>query len=80
MKEPRAIKKTTSLTHLNHTRNDDYFWMNQRDSKEVLSYIKEENAYTEKYFEELKPLQEELLKEFENTIPVNDESAPFILN
>ena len=80
MKEPKAIKKATALTHLNHTRNDEYFWMNERDAKEVLSYIEEENAYTEKYFEDLKPLQEEILKEFENTIPVDDESAPFILN
>jgi len=80
MKEPKAIKKATALTHLNHTRNDDFFWMNQRDAKGVLSYIEEENTYTQKYFEALEPLQEKILEEFENTIPSNDESSPFILN
>jgi oligopeptidase B len=80
MKEPKAIKIQKTLTHLNHSREDDYFWMNERDSEPVLSYIKEENKYTENYFEDLKPLQEELLKEFEDTIPSNDESSPFILN
>jgi oligopeptidase B len=80
IKEPKAQKKQHLLTKHDHTRNDPYFWMNERDSKEVLSYIKEENDYTSNYFESLKPLQEKLLSEFESRINPNEKSAPFIEN
>jgi len=79
-KNPIALKLKKELVHLNHTRIDEYFWMNERDSEEVLKYISEENNHTENYFKELTPLKDTLLNEFENTIPVDDESSPFILN
>jgi protease II len=78
--EPKAEKKPTTLTKHNHTRTDDYFWMNQRDSKEVLDYLKAENSYTEAYFNKTQQLQSTLLNEFEARINPNDVSAPFFLN
>ena len=78
--EPKAVKKTTELTKHNHTRIDDYFWMNQRDSKEVLDHLTAENAYTEAYFNKTQQLQTTLLNEFEARINPNDVSAPFFLN
>lgn len=78
--EPKATKKTMELTKHNHTRIDDYFWMNQRDSKQVLDYLTAENSYTEAYFEKTQSLQTTLLSEFEARINPNDVSAPFFLN
>jgi oligopeptidase B len=78
--EPQATKIPVKLEKHGHQRVDDYFWMNQRDSKEVLAYLKEENAYTEAYFESTNNLQTTLLNEFETRINPNDVSAPFILN
>ena len=78
--EPIAIKKPHELTIHNHTRNDEYFWMNERDSKQVLEHLAKENAYTAEYFKSLEGLKNNLLNEFESRINPNDVSAPFILN
>ena len=76
----KAPKKDTILTNLNHARTDSYFWMNKRDSKEVLDYIAEENKNTEAYFSSLGKLQNILLDEFENRINPNDVSSPYFIN
>ena len=79
-KEPVADKKPKQLTIHGHTRMDDYFWMNERDSKPVLDHLSKENAYTAEYFKSLEPLKNALLDEFEKRIDPNDMSAPFVLN
>ncbi len=73
------IERKELITH-GHTRIDNYFWMNRRDSKEVLKYIDKENKNTTRYFKELNPLKKSLLKEFENRINPNDVSSPFNMN
>ncbi len=78
--EPTAKKITKKLSKHNHERIDDYYWMNERDSKDVLDHLNKENAYCEKYFEPLNGLVDKLLKEFDQRINPNDVSAPFILN
>ena len=76
---PIAKIKDTVLSHLNDNRTDPYFWMNERDSKDVLEYINEENKYTENYFNRLKTLKKRLLDEFEARIDPNEKGAPFFL-
>lgn len=78
--EPTAKKITKKLSKHNHDRIDDYYWMNERDSKDVLDHLTKENAYCDKYFEPLNGLVDKLLKEFDQRINPNDVSAPFILN
>lgn len=78
--EPKAVKKPVVLTKHNHERVDDYFWMNERDSKEVIDHLNAENSYTEAYFKGTEQLQKTLLDEFEARINPNDVSAPFKLN
>jgi oligopeptidase B len=78
--EPLAKKVEKKLIKHNHERIDDYYWMNERDSKDVLDHLQKENAYCEKYFEPLNGLVDKLLNEFDRRINPNDVSAPFILN
>lgn len=77
--QPKAIQKNKTLVNLGHERVDPYFWMNERDSKEVLDYIAEENKYKDNYFAPLTNLQNTLLDEFDNRIDPNDQSAPFFI-
>ncbi len=77
---PLAIKKPQTLTKHNHQRVDDYYWMNERDSKPVLEHLAKENEYQSEYFKPLKPLIDGLMKEFDQRINPNDVSAPYILN
>ena len=53
---PLAPKHPEKLTIHGHERVDDYYWMNQRDSKEVLEHLDRENTYAESYFTHLEGL------------------------
>lgn len=75
-----ATKKSKILSIHGHNRSDDYYWMNERDSKEVLENLQQENEYASDYFKPLQPLINSLLTEFEQRINPNEVSAPFILN
>jgi oligopeptidase B len=77
--KPKALKKEKTLKIHNHERSDSYFWMNERDSKEVLEYINAENNYTENYFKKLEGLQTNLLQEFNQRIDPNEISAPYFI-
>ena len=77
--QPKAIQKNKTLINLGHERVDPYFWMNERDSKEVLDYIAEENKYKDNYFAPIKALQNTLLAEFDKRIDPNDQSSPFFI-
>lgn len=78
--EPVAKKQPKVLTTHGHQRTDDYFWMNERDSKDVLGYISEENKVSHDFFDSKKALVDKLLAEFEHRIDPNEQSAPFELN
>lgn len=80
MKAPDAQQHPVSLEHHGNVRTDPYFWMNQRDSKDVLEYIAAENTYSEYFFRELNPTIETLLAEFEQRIDPNETGAPFRTN
>ncbi len=80
MKQPEAKQIPTHLSNHGYTRVDNYFWMNQRDSKEVLNYISEENAYSAHFFDSKKVLINQLLQEFETRIDPNEKTAPFTIN
>ena len=79
-KTPKAPKVSKSLVTMGHERIDSYYWMNQRDSSDVLKYIKEENDYCEDYFKPLNPIVDELMEEFDQRIDPNEKSARFLLN
>jgi len=78
--EPSAKKIPKTLTTNGHNRVDNYYWMNERDSKDVLDYISQENKVSESFFDSKKALIDELLAEFENRIDPNEQSAPFEMN
>lgn len=80
MSEPKAKVEQKTLTIHNHTRTDDYYWMNKRDSKPVLDYIHEENKLSENFFKSQDNTVQKLLKEFESRIDPNIKSAPFVMN
>jgi len=80
MQAPDAKQLPTTLENLGHQRVDPYFWMNQRDSKDVLDYIAAENAYSAAYFGQINPMIETLMKEFEQRIDPNEVSAAFKVN
>ncbi len=80
MKAPQAKKIDTTLTIHGHSRIDPWFWLNERENPEVISYLKAENAYTESILSKTGQLESSLFEEIINRIPQEDSSVPFLEN
>jgi oligopeptidase B len=74
---PVAAKKPKELTIHNDTRTDNYYWLNDREDKEVIAYLEAENKYTEDMMSHLKDYQEELYEEIVGRIKQTDMSVPY---
>ena len=77
MEAPVAKIEVKQLTIHNHTRQDDYFWLNQRENPEVIAYLEAENAYTKSMMAHTDALQEKLFIEITGRIKQTDISAPY---
>lgn len=61
-------------------RADNYFWLNDREDKEVIDYLNKENDYYEKMTAHTKELQGDLFKEMKARIKEDDTSVPYFYN
>jgi oligopeptidase B len=76
--QAKIIKK--ELTAHGQTRIDNYYWLNDREDPEVISYLEEENAYTEAVLKHTEEFQGKLFDEIVGRIKQTDESVPYKLN
>jgi len=74
---PVPRKKPHRLEIHGDVRIDDYFWLNERDNPEVLSYLEEENAYTAQAMAHTAELQEKLFQELKSRSKPEEESVPY---
>jgi len=58
-------------------RVDNYYWLNQRENPDVISYLDAENTYTDAMTAHTASLQENLAAEFKERIKQDDESVPY---
>lgn len=70
------IGHTETKIH-NHTLEDDYAWLRERDNPEVVAYLDAENAYTAAMTAGDEALRETLYKEMLSHIKETDVSVPF---
>lgn len=77
---PIARKIPKELTVHQHTRIDNYFWMNDRENTEVITHLKAENAYTTEQMKHTEDFQKELYDEMIARIKKTDESVPYKKN
>ena len=73
---PVAKKMTRTAAIHGHQLNDDYYWMRNRKSPEVMQYIEAENDYTASVTGHLKRLEAKLYGEMVRRIKENDTSVP----
>ena len=74
---PTAPSKPKDLTIHGDTRQDPYYWLNDRENQEVISYLNAENEYLDTIMSHSKPYQEELYKELIGRINQTDMSVPY---
>ncbi len=80
MMPPKAPKKQRLLEIHADKRIDNYFWLNQRDTPEVLSYLEAENEYFAYETKHTDAFQESLFEEMKSRIKQDDESVPYKYN
>ncbi len=73
---PVAKKKPRKVEIHGVTFKDDYFWLRNKETDEVISYLNDENAYTTEMMKHTEELQELLFQEMKERIKETDESAP----
>jgi oligopeptidase B len=76
---PVARREPTPTTLHGITLQDDYRWMRDKDSPEVINYLNAENAYTAAIMAPSQPLQATLYREMLSHIKETDESVPYRL-
>ena len=77
MKAPMAkIKPHITILH-NDTLTDNYFWLRDRENKEVIDYLNAENTYKDSVMAPTKALQTKLFDEIKGRIKEEDESVPY---
>jgi oligopeptidase B len=59
------------------TRVDDYFWMREKDSPEVIAHLEAENAYADAALKSTEEFREALYREMLARIKEDDQSVPY---
>ena len=72
------ISPKTDRQH-GETRADNYFWMREKSSPEVIAYLEAENAYADAVLAPSQALQETLYEEMKGRIQETDLSVPYKL-
>lgn len=80
MEPPVAKKVAKELVKHDHTRIDNYFWMNQREDPEVIAHLEAENAYKDEQLADTKEFQGKLYDEMRGRIKEDDSSVPYFEN
>jgi oligopeptidase B len=80
MNAPAAKRIPVKLEKHGDIRVDEYYWLNQRENKEVIAYLEEENNYYDSLTSHTKSFQKELYEEMKGRIKEDDSSLPYKLN
>lgn len=77
---PEAKKIPKILNNHNDERIDNYYWLRDdtRTNEDVISYLKEENAYKENWFKSKKPYKDELIEIYKKQLPKEEVSYPLV--
>lgn len=77
---PVAKVKPHKITAHNHTRIDNYFWLNDREDQEVIDYLNAENAYCQEQTAHTQEFQKDLFEEMKARVKEDDSSVPYFYN
>ncbi|MBN0040637.1 S9 family peptidase [Cellulosimicrobium cellulans] len=73
---PVAPRRPVPRTHHGETVDDDYEWLRDKESPEVVAHLEAENAYTEARLAHLAPLRERIFEEIKARTLETDLSVP----
>ncbi|WP_236262976.1 S9 family peptidase [Aggregatimonas sangjinii] len=74
---PIAKKIPKNLDKHGDVRIDNYYWMNDREDKEVIAHLERENAYKDSLMAHTEDFQNTLFEEMKGRIKEDDSSVPY---
>ena len=77
---PIAKRIPHKLEKHGHVRNDEYYWLNDRENPEVIDYLNKENDYYKKETANTVDFQKNLFEEMKSRIKEDDQSVPYLYN
>lgn len=77
---PQAKQVLKTLKAHDDERHDNYFWLNDRENKDVLEYLNAENQYYDAVTSKYKPFENSLFEEMKGRIKEDDMSVPYKYN
>ena len=78
MNKPPKAQIVPKITELHGVkRPDDFYWLRNREDKEVISYLEAENEFTKQSTEHLESLQKDIYDEMLGRIKEDDDSVPY---
>jgi oligopeptidase B len=78
MNPPIAIKIPKNLETHGHQRVDNYYWMNEKENPEVISYLEAENSYLDQIMKPFEKFKMNLFEEMKGRIKEDDQSVPYL--
>lgn len=73
---PIAPRQAHEIIQHGYVRNDEYYWMRNREDPQVMKYLLAHNDYLDDVLQHIKPLQEKLFQEMKGHIKEIDGSVP----
>lgn len=73
---PLAKKNPKELVNHGDVRMDSYYWLREKENLDVISYLNEENSYSQKMLSSMQPNQDKLIEEMKSRIEKKDQSVP----
>jgi len=77
---PSAEKIKKELIAHKDIRIDNYYWLNDKNDKNVIKYLNDENNFTQKTLKNTEDLQQILFDEMKSRIKEDDKSVPYFFN
>jgi oligopeptidase B len=78
VRQPPVARKVPKIDVVHgDVRQDDYFWLRDKDSADVTAYLESENAYTDAVMKPTEAFQEALYREMLARIKEDDQSVPY---
>jgi oligopeptidase B len=74
---PVAKVEPTELEKHGDVRVDNYYWLRERESSEVIEYLEAENSYLDAVFGHTEAFRDELFEEIVGRIKQDDASVPY---
>src|SRR5467141_1169800 len=74
---PMAAVRPHRFDEHGNVRIDQYYWLRDRDNREVIKYLEDENAYTKAIMAHTQALQDRLFEELKGRVRQDDQSVPF---